>query len=195
MQKLKGLVQKNRSYRQFDESRIITRDEILSLIDLARLSPSAGNLQPLRYYFVHETEKNNLVFSHLYWGGDTQNSLAPPLGQRPSAYIFILEDTRISRLSSHDQGIAAQTLLLGAVELDLGGCIIKSMDRLQLEMTLNLPQDLDLKLIIALGKPLKVISVQDRNPLNGEVNESLSDLPQQERKVTKLNLEDIIINP
>ena len=54
---LKELVLKNRSYRGYHEARKVTKEELLEMIDLARQTPSAGNLQPLKYYISTETEE------------------------------------------------------------------------------------------------------------------------------------------
>ena len=45
--KLGELVLKNRSYRRFYEDEAIELDTLRQLVDLARLSGSAANLQPL----------------------------------------------------------------------------------------------------------------------------------------------------
>lgn len=178
---LKDLVIHNRSYRRFDEKTFITYDQVVSLIDLARLAPSAGNLQPLRYFISVSAPTNEKIFPHLFWGGDTQNSFAPIIGERPTAYILVLEDTHVSRLSTHDQGIAAQTILLGAVEMGFGGCIIKSMDRDALEKVIEFGEDMDLKLIIALGKPLDAVLPEGSTDTKGV-------------KIHKKTLKEILLN-
>lgn len=53
---LKDLVLKNRSYRGYDPSRKVTREELAGFVDCARLSPSSVNAQPLKYYLASSEE-------------------------------------------------------------------------------------------------------------------------------------------
>ena len=125
---IKDLILKNRSYRKF--SKLNINDQTLKeFIDLARNSSSAGNLQPLKYIFSCKDEKNNLIFPHLAWAGYLKDWNGPLEEERPSAYIIILGDTRIGKSFGYDCGIAAQSILLGAVERGLGGCMIASIDK------------------------------------------------------------------
>jgi len=66
---IKDLIVKNRSYRRFHQELAVDRQTLRELIELARLSPSAANLQPLRYILSCEPEKNALIFPHLGWAG------------------------------------------------------------------------------------------------------------------------------
>ena len=56
----------------------------------------------------------------------------PDKGERPSAYIIILGDKSITEIFGVDHGIAAQSIMLGATEAGLGGCIIASIKREEL---------------------------------------------------------------
>ena len=62
---MKELVQKNRSYRRFYQDKSISEEEILELIDIARLTPSGANKQPIRYMYTYLKEDNNKVFPYL----------------------------------------------------------------------------------------------------------------------------------
>ena len=121
---IKEIIKKNRSYRRFDQGYEISRNTLTELIDLARLSPSAGNLQSLKYILVCDEPNNSVVFNTLGWAGYLQDWPGPVDGERPSAYIIILGDTTISKNFFCDHGIASQSILLGAVEKRLGGCIL-----------------------------------------------------------------------
>ncbi len=110
---IRELVLKSRSYRRFYGEVDIKHEILKDLVELARLSPSAMNLQPLRYILSYESEKNALIFPHLGWAGYLTDWPGPSEGERPSAYIIILADTEISRSVGCDHGIAAQSILLG----------------------------------------------------------------------------------
>jgi nitroreductase len=122
---VKNLIVRDRSYRRFHQEVAIELETLKELVDLARLSPSAGNLQPLKYILSCDLRMNDLIFQHIAWAG-------PCEGERPSAYIIILGDTEISQSFGCDHGIAAQSILLGTTEKGLGGCIIGSIQRQRL---------------------------------------------------------------
>jgi len=157
---LEELVRKNRSYRRFEESFAISRQTLLDLVDLARLSASGANRQPLKYILSSDPETNARVFAHLAWAGYLADWPGPGEGERPSAYIIILVDTEVSKSAGVDHGIAAQSILLGATEKGLGGCIIASVQRQALGQTLNIDPHYEILLVLALGKPVEQVFVE-----------------------------------
>src|SRR5450759_2595990 len=115
---LKELIFKTRSYRRFEESYQIDTKTIESLIDLARLSPSGANKQPLKYLYYNTTKDCGKIFPYLAWAGYLTDWAGPDKGERPTAYIIILGDKLISDIFGVDHGIAAHSILLGATEPD-----------------------------------------------------------------------------
>jgi len=156
---LHDLIARNRSCRRFDESFVIERSTLEELIELARLSPSAANLQPLKYILSCDPETNAAIFPHLAWAGYLKDWPGPAEGERPTAYIVILGDTEISRNVGCDHGIAAQSILLGAAEKGLAGCMIGLVARDKLRETLHIPAPYEILLVLALGKPAEKIVV------------------------------------
>jgi nitroreductase len=156
----KELVRKNRSYRRFEESSTIHIEVLRELVNLALLAPSGANLQPLKYILSCEPDDNARIFEHLAWAGYLKDWHGPEPGQRPSAYIIILHDTGISKDPGCDHGIAAQTILLGAAEKGLGGCMIGSITRKGLRSDLNIADVYEISLVIALGKPAERILIE-----------------------------------
>ena len=187
---LKELVLKNRSYRRFDESHRIERSTLRELIDLARITPSSANLQPLKYVLSADNKHNGLIFPHLRWAGYLADWPGPPEGERPSGYIIILRDNLIFKADSCDHGIAAQTILLGAAEKDLGGCMIGNIDMKGLRVELEIAQHLDILLVLALGKPVEDVRLvqvgPDGNMKYWRDNQGVHHVP-------KRSLEEIII--
>jgi nitroreductase len=157
---LKDLIIKNRTYRRFYQDTKIERQTLRELVDLARLSASAANLQPLKYMLCCEPEKNALVFPHLSWAGYLKDWSGPAEGERPSAYIIILGDTEISRSFGCDHGIAAQSIILGATEKGLGGCMIGTVQRQELRKALDIPVHYEILLVLALGKPKEKVVIE-----------------------------------
>jgi nitroreductase len=154
---IKTLIHKSRSCRRFDESYRIGRETLHDLIDLAQHSPSGMNMQPLKFWLSNTTEMNALIFPHLAWAVALKDWGGPAEGERPAAYIIILGDTAITQQFGVNHGIAAQSIMLGAVEKGLGGCMMGSVRREALRQALNIPQRYEILLVLALGKPAEVV--------------------------------------
>lgn len=157
---VKDLILKNRSCRRFHQEVAIEFETLRELVDLARLSPSAANLQPLKYILSVNEKKNALIFPYLAWAGYLKNWPGPEEGERPSAYIVVLGDKKITSSFGCDHGIAAQSILLGATEKGLGGCIIGSINREGFRQTLKIPECYEILLVIALGKPKEKVVIE-----------------------------------
>jgi nitroreductase len=158
---IKNLIRNNRSYRRFFQDVPIEDKTLRELVDLARISPSAANRQPLKYMLSCEPEKNALVFASLAWAGYLKDWPGPPEGERPAAYIIILADTQITQSVDCDHGIAAQSILLGAVDKDLGGCILGAINKKRLREDLNINARYEILLVIALGRPKENVVLED----------------------------------
>jgi len=137
---IKDLITKNRSCRRFVQGLPVERRTLTELIDLARLSPSAANLQPLKYILSCDPERNAMIFPHLAWAGYLKDWPGPPEGQRPAAYIIILRDNHLTKSVDCDHGIAAQSILLGA------------------------PSRCEILLVLALGKPAEKVVIEKVGP-------------------------------
>lgn len=155
------IVLKNRSYRAFDERRPVTRSELEYLVSLARVTPSAVNWQPLKYFLSCDAQTNERILPLTAWAGLLKDVKLPPEGRCPTAYIVICVDQRIAKNADKDVGIAAQTMLLGAVDMGLGGCMIGAFDPAKIHAALGLEEYLAPSLIIALGKPSERVEIVD----------------------------------
>ncbi len=163
------LLNKNRSYRRFDESCKIPMDDLYDLVSLARLTPSSVNLQPLRFLLVNDEENNAKIFENLSWAGLLKDWKGPSEGERPTAYIVIVNDDKIAKNMKTDVGIVAQTMMLGAAEKGFGGCMIGSINRERLCEHLGINSSYTIELVLALGKPAEDIKIVDL-PENGCTN-------------------------
>ncbi len=161
---LGDLICKNRSYRRFYQDTPVSIETLRALVDLARLSASAGNQQPLKYILSCSAETNARIFPHTRWAGYLKDWGGPAEGERPAAYVVILGDTEISKDFGCDHGIAAQSIMLGAVERGLGGCMIGALDRDGLRQTLGIPERYEILLVLALGKPGETVVIEDLGP-------------------------------
>lgn len=161
---IRDLVLANRSYRRFKEDEPIDESTLRELIDLARCSASAANLQPLKYIICCTPERNELVVPTVAWAGYLKEWPGPAEDERPAAYIVMLGDTQVSKGFGCDHGIAAQSILLGAAEKGIGGCMIGSIDRDELRAALRIPDRYEILLVLALGKPAEKVVLEDVGP-------------------------------
>ena len=164
---LRDLVLKNRSYRRFKQDAPVSMETLRELVDLARHSASAANKQPLKYVLSCDAAKNEKIFDTLAWAAYLKDWPGPTEGERPSAYIVILHDTEAAANPGCDHGIAAQSILLGAVDKGLGGCMMGAIDRKHLREALRLPDRYDILLAIALGVPAETVVIETATDATG----------------------------
>lgn len=160
----RDLVVKNRSYRGFDESYKFTKEQLEDLVDLTRYTASSVNGQPLKYKIVWEKEEVDGLQELTFWARALPQLTLPHDGMHPTAFIVICQDTNIGPdLSRYqkDIGIVAQTMLLAAVEQELGGCMIGNFVPANVKAKLELPENIQPVLIVALGKPAEKIVITD----------------------------------
>jgi nitroreductase len=189
--KLYELVQNSRSYRRFDENYQISGEILRDLVTLAQYSPSGRNAQPLKFWLSNTPQMNNQIFPHLGWAGALIDWSGPGEGERPSAYIIILGDTYISENFGMDHGIAAQSILLGATEVGLGGCMIGSVGREALQKAVEIPERFKVLLVIALGKPAEEVIIETVNENGSVIYYRDAD---DKHHVPKRGLDELILN-
>ena len=182
---LASLLAKNRSTRGFDTSFKVRKDQLVSLVEAARLAPSAMNQQVLRYRLVTE-EEAHLLLPHIRMGAALPELKLPLEGTEPNAFVVICTDKE-SRYVDMDMGIATQTMLLRAVEMGLNGICIAAFDHEAVRKALHLP--LAPQLILAIGRSTEHIEVVDI-----EEGESTTYYRNKDTHfVPKLRAEDLII--
>jgi nitroreductase len=132
---------------------------LVELVETARLIPTAGNRQPLKYILSCDDAKNALVFPALAWAAYLKNWPGPDEGEHPAGYIVILGDAEISEHVQWDHAIAAQTICLAAAEIGLGACIIGAVDKPHLKAALKISPRYNVLLVIALGFPAETVVI------------------------------------
>jgi nitroreductase len=188
---LSDLVAKSRSYRRFFQNHDVPLGTLRHLVAIARLSRSAGNAQPLKYLLSANRDQNAVIFSHISWAAQVKDWCEPEEGERPAAYVVILGDKRLKPAFGYvDQGIVAQTILLGAAELGLGGAIIGSIRKHELAQRLALGPQLEILLIIAIGKPKDEVVIE---PLGAGGSTAYWRDNQHRHHIPKRTLEDLIV--
>ena len=191
---LKELLEKDRSYRGYDETVKLTREELLDMVDCTRLCPSSANRQPLQYYLAWEEEIVDKIQQTTAWAKGLPEMTLPHDGMHPTAFIVICQDTEADASLARyqkDVGIVAQSMLLAAVEMGLGGCMIGNFNAGDVTRTLQLTDNLAPLLIVAIGKPAEKIVLTEAGP-----DDSLAYYRDENdvHYVPKRRLEDLVIN-
>jgi nitroreductase len=155
---IEQLVAEARTVRRFVEADGVTDETLRGLVDVARKTPNAANLQPLAYRLVTDAGEKEAVFPALAWAGYLKEWPGPPPGERPGGYIVVTRDRErkvIDKLLYCDAGIAAGTIQLRAREVGLGCCIIASFQDDVLSQALGLSDRYEVLLVLALGVPVE----------------------------------------
>ena len=160
---IRDLITKNRSYRRFKADVKIPEEQVLRWVELARFSASARNMQPLKYAICTSSEITGKIFPNLGWAGYLSDWKGPAENERPVSYVVVLHDTSLTDNYFCDDGIAVQSILLGAVEDGFGGCIIGTVNKNKVAKLLKLPEHLKILWVIALGKPAEKVVLEDIN--------------------------------
>ena len=187
---LRNLIVSTRCYRRFSQQ-TVARKTLEQMVDLARLSASARNLQPLKYFLSCDAETNAIIFSHLAWAGFLEGWGGPQEFERPTAYILVLGDKAIDESFATDAGIAAQSIRLGVTEIGLGSCVLGSIKRQELAQALKISAQYEIVLAIAIGKPGEQVTLEavdeDGNTEYWRDDEGVHHVP-------KRSLAEILIN-
>jgi len=158
--KLDQLLNTRRSVRSFDLKPVNEKD-IISIIEAARLSPSACNSQTWRFIFVtrreiirkicHEAMRpvipnKWLEQAPLVIVGCSQLDV---IANRVGAFVTGIEYYQI------DLGIAMEHMVLKATELGLGTCWIGWFDETHVKGILGIPKKIKVSALLAVGYPKK----------------------------------------
>jgi len=184
------LVERNRTRRKFDQSRTMDAQTLVDLVELTRFMPSGANKQPLKYAVTADSGLCAEIYPLLGWAAYLKDWNGPAEGERPTGYVTIMLDKDVADDPGCDHGIASQTIMLGAVEKGLGGCIIATVNRKKLARLLDLPDNLEILLVLALGVPAQDVVVEPL-PSGGDIKYWTGD--DGSHHVPKRSLDELLV--
>ena len=155
-------LQLRRSIRKFRPDPVPYAD-LKEIVEVSRLYPSGGNLQPVRFAIITQPALTNALFTDLRWAMYLPEFTIAP-DERPTAYILLLRDTTVSKKCDYDIGAASTSVMLAAADRNLGSCPIGNFTASKLSELLHLPDTLHPELVIALGYPAhesRVVPMED----------------------------------
>ena len=182
------LIRDNRSFRRFDSEKRIKREELMAMVEGARCSASAANLQRIRYALVTEKSECDAIFQNIAFAGYLKSWGGPTEFERPTAYVVMMAEKEPDINIAIDAGIAAQSMLLIAREIGYGGCMIRSFKKAEVEAILN-RAGYSIVMIIALGSPTETVYLTDAK--DGDIKYFRDE--NDNHAVPKLSLDEIVI--
>ena len=187
---LLDLVKRARSFRRYDPAKPVSTDDLKEFVEAARLTPSAGNLQRLRYLAVTEKSEILTLTKEVKWAGYLTDWDGPSDGEAPAAYLILLspESTGVSQI---DVGIAAETILLAAAEKGVGGCMILNFPREALTERYRLAGKYKIELVISLGVPAEKVEIEEMKEGNVRYYRDGNDV----HRVPKRALSEVFLTP
>jgi len=187
---LKELVTRARTCRRFNGNRHLTSDELAELVDYARLSASARNAQVLRFVTVTDEATCSALNSLVVLGGALTPDQRARSDQHPGGFIVIVGPEKMDDFTVMDIGIAAQSINLAACESGLACCMIGAVKKAETAVLLGLPDDLKVKLVLAVGEPDEDRRLVGRRP-DGKLTYYRNE--QDEHCVPKITLAEAVI--
>ncbi|MBO5364112.1 MAG: nitroreductase family protein [Clostridia bacterium] len=146
-------IMNRRSIRKFRQEPI-PKDDLIKLVDCARMAAYPMNLQPLKFTILDDPADLGQLFPCTRWAGYLENG-TPKENERPTAYILMLGDTTIKANSDFqvETGAAGATITLAAAEAGVASCWLGAINREKIRELFGIPEQLTVLDLIALGYP------------------------------------------
>lgn len=162
---LQNLLEWRRSYRKFDETRLISKNDIDEILNSIKFASCANNRQYLRFISVENKDKVLEIFDNTKWAASLPNNIGRPKeGERPVYFIAILSnDDKKLRFNGIDEGLVISNLTLVAAEKGIGSCIIGSVNDKKMREILNYEDNYSCEVVIAFGYPKVKSTIKEIN--------------------------------
>lgn len=157
---LNELVHKTRCTRRFKQNIKISKKDLEEIIDLTRVTSSAKNMQPLKYWIVTDETLVKKLSNTAKWAAHL-TSWEQSQSEQPSAFIIMINDTSIDGFAMIDAGINLQTIMLASRAKGYASCTLASLDKELCKKEFKLDKHLEPLLAIALGIEDEVINIVD----------------------------------
>ncbi len=153
------LVQKRRSIRKYKETPI-SDEQIVKILEAARIAPSAMHKQPWHFIVVIDPEMKIKVAGRQSWAA-----------KAPVIIVAMGDPESSPNWWQNDVGIAFEHMVLAATDQGLGTCWMGSTYRdAELKALLDIPEKMKVVAITPLGIPDENPSLKERKNLNDIVS-------------------------
>lgn len=149
-----------RSIRRFQQ-KPIEIETLKKMVNTGRLAPSAANLQPVEFFIVNDKTLCGQIFETIGWAAYIKPKWAPSQDKRPVAYIVVLVNDEKNPWYIRDVSFAAENIMIYAESLGIGSCVLASIDKKRIRSVLNIPDNIVIDSLIALGYKAEKSVVED----------------------------------
>ncbi len=163
-------------------------ETLRKLVGLARCRHRFEH-QPLKFLLVNDAETNAKVFRACV--GGLPDRLKGPRRANAGGLFVMLGDTEFGTALRPMRASLAQSMMLGAVEVGFGGCMLGSINRPKLRELLEIPERYEILLVLALGKPVETVVI---DPVGEDGSVKYWRDEQQVHHVPKRSLDDLILD-
>ena len=144
----------------------VSQEQILEILECARLAPSACNRQPWKFMVITAPEELSAV--HASYNRDWIKE-APVaiivLGNRNEAWHRSYDEYDATDI---DIAITTEHICLAATSMGLGTCWICNFDPIILRTGMNIPEEWEPLAIIPVGNPAEDIAIPEKKRKNND---------------------------
>ena len=184
---LKTLVQEARTTRRFEKNKKVSLEDLKEILDIARITSSAKNMQPIKYILVTQEEAVLKLAQTAAWAAHLKE-WDQSEDERPSAFIIMLNDQMIDGFPMFDAGASFTAISLAAKTKGLATAPLASIDKNLCKELFVIPDCYDVMIGIALGVSAEEVELVDTNELDTNYYRD----EKQTHFVPKRSLEQII---
>ena len=147
---------------RFYQQKPVPQEDLRFMIDAARQTSSASNLQRLRFIVVTTPSKVLEVLSKTAWAGLVKPRRTPVAGVTgPTAFIAVTAPENANGIVYADAGAAIQSMQLAAWSKGLGCCWIGSIDKAAMKQILQVPEGREVMFVVSVGYPAEAPCSED----------------------------------
>lgn len=185
---LKNLIEEARTTRRFKKDSSVNFEDLREILDLARITSSAKNMQPIKYILVTKKEEVIKLSLTAKWAAHLKD-WEQSEDERPSAFLLMLNDRMIDGFPMFDAGASFTAISLAAKAKGLATCPMASIDKELCKELFVIPDNLDVMIGIAVGVGVENVKLTDAK--NNDTN--YYRLEDKTHLVPKRTLEEIIV--
>lgn len=146
---LSNLIKTRRTTRVFNQTKVNIND-LKEVLELARLAPSGGNLQPVKFAIITDETLRKKAFPFIKYAGYLKD-WDPDFSQSPKAFIALLCNDNLKGKCECDLGISLMTISLLLEEKGLKSCILGAINRQELSKVFEIDSSLYIAYLIGVG--------------------------------------------
>lgn len=159
------VISKRRSVRHFNTRLVVTDQDVTALLEAAVAAPSAGNIQPWRFFVVRTPEARERLAGALAqrWAAAAPVVIVVAVDPRPCAARY--KDRGEQLYAIQDTAAAVENILLAAVDRGLASCWIGAFDERAVAEAVGIPSPVSPIAVLPVGYPAEAAGRPARRPL------------------------------